>query len=158
MIGYGLAEWIDVLDGRLESEWDAPVICLLLWSAFPVVLTGALVLFRWVTRWWVSGILLRQDRDAYNAVWRKVCAASNNCGDREEATASPESLVRVAAAVAALAPPGPQPVLLQRHRGGSQTWASLPEVESVELIFGQAAVAAAYLRQHVQVRGFVYLF
>ncbi len=151
MTGYGLMEWTDMMGGRLESEWDAPLILLLLWTAFPVILAWVLLSFRWFTRYWVSSTLLRQDRDAYDAVWRQVCAASNHGGDQEAATASLESLWRVVDAVAALAPPGPPPVLLQRHRGGCQSWASRPEVESVELIFGQAAVAAAYLRQHVQV-------
>jgi hypothetical protein len=151
MTGYGLMEWADVLGGRLEPGWDAPLIFLLLWTAFPVVLAGVLMLFRWFTRHWVSRTLLRQDRDAYDALWRQICAASCNGGDQEEANALQESLWRVADAAAALAPPGPPPVLLQRHRGGCQSWASQPEVESVELIFGQAAVAATYLRQHVQV-------
>jgi hypothetical protein len=152
MTGYGLAEWADALGGRLESEWDAPLIFLLLWTASPIILAGVLLLFRRFTRHWVSSNLLRQDRNAYDAVWRQVCG-----GDPQEATASIESLWRVADAATALAPPGPPPVLLQRHCGGCLSWASRPEVESVELIFGQAAVVAAYLRQHVQVCVFVIL-
>jgi hypothetical protein len=151
MTGYGLAEWVDVLDGRLEPGWDAPLIFLFLWSSSPVVFLGGLLLFRWFTRHWVSNTLLRKDRNAYDDIWRQVCATSSNISDQEEATASQESLLRVADAVAALGLPCPAPVLLQRHRGGCQSWASLPEVQSVELIFGQAAVAATYLRQHVQV-------
>jgi hypothetical protein len=154
MTGYGLTECADVLGGRLEPGWDAPLIFLLLWTASPVALAGVLLLFRWFTRHWVSSTLLRQDRDAYDAVWRQICAASDNGGDQEEAAGSRGSLWHVADAAAALAPPGPAPVLLQRHRGGCQAWASRPEVESVELIFNQAAVAATYLRQHVQVWGF----
>jgi hypothetical protein len=142
-------EWADVLVGRLEPGWDAPLIFLLLWTSSPVIFLGVLLLFRWFTRRWVSSTLLRQDRDTYDAIWRQVCAASSNGGDQEEASASQESLQRVADAVTAFSLSGPVPVLLQRHRGGCQSSASLSE--SVELIFGQAAVAATYLRQHVQV-------
>jgi hypothetical protein len=151
MTGYGLMEWTDVLGGRLVSGWDAPLVFLLIWTVSPVFLVGSLMLFRGFTRHWVSSTLLRQDRDAYDAVWRQICTASSNGGDQEQAMASQESLLRVAEAAAAFALPDPAPVLLQRHRGGCQSWASLPEVESVELIFGQAAVAATYLRQHIQV-------
>ncbi len=151
MTGYGLMEWVDVLYGRLHSEWDAPLILLLLWTSCPVLLAIGLMLFRWFTRHWVSHTLLRQDRDAYDGVWQQVCTDMNFGSDQERATAPMESLWRVAEAAAALAPPGPPPVFLQRCRGGSRSWENRPELESVELIFGQAAVAAAYLRQHVQV-------
>jgi hypothetical protein len=154
MTGYGLMEWVDVMEGRIGSKWDAPLILLLLWTSFPIILAAGLMLFRSFTRHWVSRTLLRQDREAYDSVWRQVC--KNDSGDQEQGTGTAplDSLLRVADAVAALVPPGPPPVLLQRHSGGVQAWEMRPEVESVELIFGQAAVAAAYLRQHVQVRAF----
>jgi hypothetical protein len=151
MTTYGLLEWADIMDGRLDPGWDAPLILQLLWIAVPVMVSWVFILFRWAARHWVASTLLGQDREAYDAVWRRLCTSSHNGGDQVEAAASLESLLRVAAAAAALAPPGPPPVLLQRHRGSFVSWAIRPPVESVELIFWQAAVAAPYLRQHVQV-------
>jgi hypothetical protein len=151
MTAYGLLEWADVMYGRLDPGWDAPLVLQLLWSAVPVMVCWVLILFRWAARYWVASTLLGQDRKAYDAVWRQVCTSSHNNDYQEEAATSFESLLRVAAAASALAPPGQPPVLLQRHRGSYMSWAIRPPLESVELIFWQAAVAAPYLRQHVQV-------
>ncbi len=148
---YVLLEWVDVLGDRLESRIDAPMVLLLIWTASPTIFITGLLVFRWFTRNWIFSTILHKDRIAYDAVWRQVCADSNMDGDQEVDTASLEPLFRVANAAAALTPPGPLPELLQRHRCGDCLWESSPAVESVELIFGQAAVAAAYLRQHVQV-------
>jgi hypothetical protein len=156
--GYVLLEWVDVLGDRIDSRVDAPMILLPIWTLSPIIVVIGLLLFRWFTRYWIFHSFLRQDRDKYDAVWKQVCAASSIDQVQEESSSSLEPLCRVAIAAATLAPHGPVPELLQRHSScGFCPWANLnrPAVESVELIFGQAAVAAAYLRQRVQVLDFV---
>ena len=128
--------------------------------------------------------LIAEDVSDYRAAWTRLCsgvatpvAKEAGGGEHNEAAVASamkevwqDGLRQVAFAAAALTPAGPVPKVLQRTRRlqgkadatlpnivSAREWETLPATTSVELLFGQAGAAGAFLRHRLQVIPFPFV-
>ena len=139
----------------------------------------------WTRLWYqVLNSLIAEDVSVYRAAWTRLCsgtatpvAKEAGGGEHNEAAVASamkevwqDGLRQVAFAAAALTPAGPVPKVLQRTRRlqgkadatlpnivSAREWETLPATTSVELLFGQAGAAGAFLRHRLQVIPFPFV-